>query len=57
MTSLVERTSEESKGLRLHCGALERAVAVRRISGWRMRRLDWEVRDIDRSAGDGVEGV
>jgi len=57
VTSLVERTSEESKGLRLHCGALERAVAVRRISGWRMRRLDWEVRDIDRSAGDGVEGV
>lgn len=47
MVSLEECTSEESSGLRLHWEALDRAVAVSRMSGWRIRRLDWEVIDID----------
>lgn len=43
MVSLVERTSPEMRGLRLHCEALESAVAVIRISGWRIRKLDFDV--------------
>jgi hypothetical protein len=46
VVSLDEWTSEERSGLRLHWEALDRAVAVSRMSGWRMRRLDWEVIDI-----------
>lgn len=34
-------------GLRLHCGALDKAVAVRSRSGWRMRRFALEVMVID----------
>jgi len=45
--SLEECTSEESSGLRLHWEALDRAVAVSKMSGWRIKRLDWEVIDID----------
>src|SRR5690606_17316243 len=37
------RTSEERRGFRGHCGALEREVAVRRMSGCRITRFDWEV--------------
>jgi hypothetical protein len=51
VVSLDECTSEESRGLRLHCAALDRAVAVSRMSGWRIRRLDWEVIEIDLGGG------
>lgn len=43
----VERTSEDRRGLRRHWGALERAVAVKRRSGWRMRRLFFVVMFIE----------
>jgi hypothetical protein len=52
--SELERTREEMRGFREHWEALERAVAVNRRSGWRMRRLDLEVRVIV-AVGDGAE--
>jgi hypothetical protein len=36
----------ERRGLRVHVGAVERAVAVKSVSGWRIRRLAEEVRVI-----------
>lgn len=38
-TSLDERTMLDRSGRRRHCAAVETAVAVRRRSGWRIRRL------------------
>jgi hypothetical protein len=56
VVSLDDRTRLERRGLRLHWVASERAVAVKRRSGWRMRRFDLEVIVIDETMDD-VEGV
>jgi hypothetical protein len=42
VTSVEERTNEESMGFRRHCEVLAMEVAVRRVSGCRMRRLEVE---------------
>jgi hypothetical protein len=43
VVSFDERTRLERRGFRRHWEALDRAVAVKRRSGWRMRRLCLEV--------------
>ena len=48
--SLAARTREDRMGLRLHCGAFERAVAVSSRSGCRIIMFDWEVMDMFRRA-------
>jgi len=40
--SLDECTNDDNRGFRRHCEALESAVAVSMISGWRIRRFAWE---------------
>ena len=56
VVSLDDRTRLDKRGLRLHLVASERAVAVRRRSGWRMRRFDLEVMEMDETVDD-VDGV
>lgn len=61
--SLVERTREVRRGFRLHWGALDKAVVVKRISGCNIRRFALVVREMRRfgkpveNEGDGVENV
>ena len=56
VVSLEDRTRLERRGLRLHWVASERAVAVKRRSGWRMRMFDFEDIVMDRVM-DEVEGI
>ena len=61
--SLVERTREVRSGFRLHSGAFDRAVAVRSISGCKIRRFALVVREMERlekpleEEGGGAENV
>jgi len=46
------RTSEEMRGLRRHCGAFDREVAVNSMSGDRMSRFSFEEIVMDSAVED-----